>query len=922
MTQTLVVAQVGRPRPVLFLLAMGVPALAAVSYCLNVGRPAEELLVPLSVVAGVALACYIWMRIRIPTADQTIYCIGVVLLGMGLVLIARLEPARFEKQILWSCIALLATTLTATLVRRPEKLASYQYLCGLFAVLLVLAPWLLHSMSGGRGDVTADKINGARLWIQFGGLFSLQPAEFAKILVAVFLAGYLIEKGDALAYWPYRILGIPAPPLRHAAPVLLIWLASLGLLAAQKDLGCALLVFCLFLEMLYSATGRAGYPIVGLALFALGAGALVQLGTFSHVQTRINAWLNPWSEAHGGGYQMLQSLFALGQGDVLGTGLGRGLPRSIPEVSTDFIFAAIAEELGLLGGCAIILCYAILVVRGFVAAGRAKDDFCALLCAGLTAGLVTQAAIIICGVTKFLPMTGITLPFVSYGGSSIVASGVALGLILRISADPSPMPRPAGDRPRTRPLAWIHLVAFLVLSLWLGYWQIVRGPGLNVHPLNPRLAVVEESITRGRILDRNGEVLAEEAPAKEGDGSKGARRYPYARAAAHVVGYRSARFGSAGVEADAAGWLLGLNQRTDGVQSLVTQVRDRKRSLPSRGGDVILSLDIGLQQRAHELLGDRKGAVVALSPRTGEVFCLVSRPTFDPADLETILAEVADSPEGASAAALMNRATDGLYPPGSTFKMLTAAAALDARAITPTTHVTCDGEEIIHFDRIRCNNLDGHGDLTVEQAFIQSCNIGFAKIGDRLGGEQLVSYCEEFGFELTPPAGLRITPSRVPKGLDMTEAMLLESSFGQGALQVTPIQMALIAGAIGNGGTVMTPQIIREVRMADGQTVYTMEPSVWRAHVVRPDVAATVGQWMRRVVTEGTGGAAALSGVSVAGKTGTAENPQGKAHAWFAGYAPAEDPEIALAVVVEHGGGGGAVAAPIAREVFRRYFAR
>lgn len=901
----------------LLLLALAAPTLAGYSYALNTRMPIDSLLLPLGAVGLVAVACYLWMRLRMPVADQTLYCVAVLLCGLGLVMQHRLDVARFDKQVVWVSVALVATAATAIFGRRPEKLAAYQYVCGLGALVLVLLPTLLHYILGGRGEITADERNGARLWIQFGGYFSLQPAEFAKILFSIFLAGFLIEKGDALADWHRRLLGVPIPSMRHAGPLLLVWIASLGLLAAQKDLGCALIVFCLFLEMLYSATGRVGYPVLGLLLFVAGVAVVVQVGgasEFSHVQTRIAAWLNPWAEPHAGGYQMTRSLFSLAQGDVLGTGIGRGLPTSIPEVSTDFVFSAIAEELGLVGACAVLLCFAMLVVRGFVASGRAKDDFCALLGTGLTAGLGTQAAIIVCGVTKFLPMTGVTLPFVSYGGSSIVVSGIALGLLIRISADPTPIPRPAGDRPRTRPLAWLHLAVFLALSLWLGYWHVVRGPALNSHHLNPRLAVIEREIARGRILDRRGEVLAEE---KE----SGERFYPAAGAAAHVVGYVLPQYGSAGVEAKAAGWLLGLEQPTKTVQDLVRQAQRFGSSLPKHGYDVQLTLDLRLQKRGHELLaalpGRPAGAIAAINPKTGEVLCLVSRPTFDPAHTADLLRSAsAGERDGREGSVFVNRATDGLYPPGSAFKILVAAAALDAGVATESLVLECRGEEVIHGDRIRCMKRDGHGMISFDDALIRSCNLYFAKLGDLIGPDRFVKYCEEFGFGVKPPEGFAFTPSRVPSGASMTPAMLLECSFGQGALQVTPLQMALIAGAIGNSGQVMRPQLVAKVTDHDGRVVYQFAPKVWR-NAISPDAAGAVGRLMRRVVTEGTGRSAAVPGAAVAGKTGTAETARGKPHSWFACYAPQEDPTIAIAVVVEHGGAGASVAAPIARELLR-----
>jgi cell division protein FtsW (lipid II flippase) len=281
------------------------------------------------------------------------------------------------------------------------------------------------------------EINGARLWVDLGPV-NFQPAEFGKILLVVFFAAYLVDMREALTVSTRRVLGVPLPPLRYLAPLLTIWALSMVLMIFMKDLGTSLLFFGALLALLYVATGRFFYVLVGLTLFFVGAVGLYFL--FPHVQTRVDIWLDPWKDPSGRGYQIVQSLFALAEGGLFGRGLGQGYlilqsgNTIIPNLETDFIFSAIGEELGLVGAVGIILLYVVFVYRGYRIAVRTRDDFSRLLAAGLTSIFALQAFLIMGGVIKLIPLTGITLPFVSYGGSSIVANFALLALLLRTSA--------------------------------------------------------------------------------------------------------------------------------------------------------------------------------------------------------------------------------------------------------------------------------------------------------------------------------------------------------------------------------------------------------------------------------------------------------------------------------------------------------
>jgi peptidoglycan glycosyltransferase len=290
--------------------------------------------------------------------------------------------------------------------------------------------------------VIGRTIHGARIWVSIGPLI-FQPGEFAKIVLAVFFASYLVEKRELLGIAARRIGPLSLPELRHFGPVLLAWGASLLVMFYEKDLGSSLLFFALFIVILWVATERASYLVVGGVLFSIGA--FIAWSVFAHVQNRVDVWLHPWEEATGNGYQVVQATFALAWGGIAGTGLGLGRPNTVPAAQTDFIFAAIGEELGLLGAVAVLTAFLLMVGAGLRIALRAGSPFETLLATGLTTILGLQAFIIMGGVVRLVPLTGITLPFVSYGGSSLVANYVLLALLLRISAGEQGSREPAED---------------------------------------------------------------------------------------------------------------------------------------------------------------------------------------------------------------------------------------------------------------------------------------------------------------------------------------------------------------------------------------------------------------------------------------------------------------------------------------------
>jgi cell division protein FtsW (lipid II flippase) len=381
---------------------------------------------------GLYLAAHVVVRRTVPFADGALLPLAAVLTAFGLALNYRLDPDDAARQALWVVIGagVLAGTLIA--LRRDYRiLESYRYLFGVAAVVLLLLP----SVPG-----LGERVNGVRLWVHAGPL-QFQPGELAKVCLIVFLAGYLREKREVLAQGRLKDFG----------PLLAIWGAAMLVIVQTNDLGSALLVFGIFLAMLYAATGRALYVGAGLALFA--AGAAVLYNAIDRVQERVTVWLHPWTDepvycALNGqlelrqdcaSYQLVKSLYSIANGGFGGTGLGRGTFAStdgselIPYLRTDFIYSAIAQELGLLGATALLLCSLLFVVRGMRVALRAEDGFSKLLAAGLTFGFALQTFVIVGGVLRAVPLTGITLPFVSYGGTSIVVNFLLLALLLLVS---------------------------------------------------------------------------------------------------------------------------------------------------------------------------------------------------------------------------------------------------------------------------------------------------------------------------------------------------------------------------------------------------------------------------------------------------------------------------------------------------------
>jgi cell division protein FtsW (lipid II flippase) len=383
---------------------------------------------------ALCVAVHVVIRIRLPDADPFLFPLVALLAGFGIVMLYRLDAGLARDQANWFVLGLVLFAATIIFLREYEALERYRYLIASVGIVLLIMPRFL-------GHATND----AYLAVNLGPI-TFQPTELAKICIVVFLASYLNERREVLVVGARNVAGIVLPPLKHLGPLLVVWGAAMILLVFIRDLGSSVMFFGAFLALIYVATGRISFVLIGLAMFVFGAYFFAH--TAPHVQERFDIWLDPFQDAGSSGYQLSQSLFAQADGGLFGRGLGDSLVRLpgatgchdfpscgaiLPAPHTDFIYAVIVDELGLFGGAAVVLIYGLIAERGFKTAVVAEDGFSKLLATGLTTILALQAFVIIGGVTRVIPLTGVTLPFISYGGSSVVANFILLALLLMIS---------------------------------------------------------------------------------------------------------------------------------------------------------------------------------------------------------------------------------------------------------------------------------------------------------------------------------------------------------------------------------------------------------------------------------------------------------------------------------------------------------
>lgn len=829
-----------------------------------------------------------------------------MLLAVGFIMLTRISFEQAFRQFLFVCAGFVVSLLIPVAL---TKLSLFCRLTWLYAVAGIGALAVV--------AVAGASSYGAKLSISIGPV-SVQPSEFVKIIFVLFIASMLYRKND----------------LRQVGITSAVSAVFVLMLVASKDLGGALIYFFAYLIMIYVATRRATYFGAGLCLLAAASVAGYYL--FSHVQTRVAAWADPLSVIDNQGYQICQSLFAIGTGGWFGLGLGQGNPGKIPVVAKDFIFSAISEELGGLFALALIMVCVSCFFMIMNVAMRIGDSFCRLTAVGLGALYALQVFLTIGGVVKFIPSTGVTLPLVSYGGSSLLSTLILFGMVQGLYIVSGGVPEEgagagakgrgaksrkqaaaqAGNRRAGAQNREILVVMYLFLALFLGmtayfvFFQVFKSEEFINSPYNSLQDLFAEQVVRGDITSADGHVLA--TTKTDGEGNE-TREYPYGRMFAHAVGY--AVNGKAGIENQENFELLRSHE------FFLKQLADDLQGAKSQGDTVVTTLDYGIQERAYEALGGCDGAVIAMEPKTGKILAMVSMPDYDP----NRVAENWENITADGSTVLYNRATQGKYAPGSIFKIFTT---LEYYREHPKGYkkynFDCLGEITEDGQTIHCASNKKHGKEDLKSSFANSCNSSYAKLSLSLDADRFSELCGEMLFNQDLPIAFESGRSSFHLSDTDTSALVMETGIGQGKTMVSPLHMLLVASAIANDGVLMRPYLTERTQNASGIEVSANEPTEY-GELMSGKEAALLQEYMRSVVTDGTGSKLAGQSYTAYGKTGTAQvsDSSDRTNAWFIGYAAKEGYEdLAIAVVVEGSGAGSTHAVPIAKRVFDLYFNR
>jgi cell division protein FtsW (lipid II flippase) len=596
----------------------------------------------LAIWAGIVVTIHFQLRKKLPDSDPFIFPLASFLAGLGILSIWRLVPSFGMRQAIWLAVGGVTLALGVQLNPKLSFLRRYKYLL-LFGGILLTSLTLFFGTNPLGG--------GPRLWLGCCGIY-LQPSEPLKLLLVVYLSAYLAD------HLPFQQRFFPL-----ILPTFFLTGLALLILIVQRDLGTASIFIFLYTVILYLATGRKRVILASIAGLVLAG--VVGYYAVDIIRVRLETWLNPWSDPSGAGYQAIQSLMAIANGGIPGRGPGMGYPGLVPVAISDFIFSALAEETGLIGTGILLCILGVIIARGIRTALKAPDNFRRLLSAGLTAYIGAQSILIIGGNMRLLPLTGVTLPFVSYGGSSLLTSLIAILLLLLIGSQPEEDSAPMQNPTPFLNLALLFGVFLLGLFVVNSWWSIWRADDLLTRSDNPRRAISDLYVARGDLIDRSYTPIND----TQGETSSYFRNYLYPDLGA-ISGYTNSIYGQSGLELSLDPYLRGLQ----GNPKILIWWERLLYGTPPPGLTMRLSLDLSLQRKADELLGDQIGAAILMNAKTGEILAMASHPTFDPNNLSKTGETLADNPESP----LLNRAAQGLYPPGTALTLFVSASEFDS----------------------------------------------------------------------------------------------------------------------------------------------------------------------------------------------------------------------------------------------------
>ena len=696
----------------------------------------------------------------IPERDPYLLPIISLMTGWGLLTLFRLDPAYGFRQTIWLAICFIGLLVGLRMHSLLPVLRRYKYIWLTLSLALALLTFFLGTSPSGSGPA---------LWLRLGVVY-LQPSEILKIVLIIYLAAYLADSVPAR----FKLIQLLTPTLLVAG-------AALMILVVQRDLGTASLFIALYTVIIYLASGKRRFLLISFLVIvaALIAGYFL----FDVIQVRVEGWLNPWLDPNGRSYQIVQSIIAIANGGLFGRGIGLGSPGVVPVAQSDFIFPSIIEETGLLGAIGVVLLFAVLTLRGFMISLRASNQFQRYLAAGITTYLISQALLIMGGTTRLLPLTGVTLPFFSYGGSSLVTAFFAALLLLIISHNTTDETSQIVQSKAYFLAGTVFLSALLAVGLVCAWWGFIHADSLLARNDNPRRFISDQYVQRGKILDRNNTVIAETVGV-----SGSLQRVLHYPTLSSVVGYSNSSYGQGGLEASLDPILRGVEGNDPAT---VLSSRLLSAQYPA-GADIRLSLDINLQLIADELLKGQTGALVMLNAESGEVMVMSTSPTFDANTLEKNWEAWKVDPTSP----LLNRTTQGLYPAGNATGGLLLSGLLASQTlptIQPDLEWSTDPHSLLY-----CAQNPG-SDPTWGNLIASGCNRSFTMLNYYLSSKKVTALYQGTGFYSQPEL------STAESTAEPVESAGGSSSAGADVLQVSPLQMAAAYAALSNGGHSVSP---------------------------------------------------------------------------------------------------------------------
>jgi cell division protein FtsW (lipid II flippase) len=798
----------------------------------------------------------------LPDHDPFIIPVLSLLTGVGLMTVYRLFPQFGFRQTLWFAISCIILVLIFSHVEILSFLRKYKYLwltSGLFITTLTI--FLGVNPSG------ADN---SPLWLGCCGIY-FQPSEILKLLLIVYLSAFLADRMVVPSKGREKNIFINPPFLPLLAPTIIMFGLALLLVVIQRDLGTAAIFLFLYAVIVYIATNQN--KVIIISILSLILASFLGYFLFDVVKIRFTAWFNPWLDPTGGSYQIIQALMAIANGEIIGRGLGLGNPGLVPVPHSDFIFSSITEESGLVYAISILLANALLLGRGFIIALKAPGVFRRLLAAGITVYLVGQSLLIIGGNIRLFPLTGVTLPFISYGGSSLIVSFISFGLLLVISNSVDTSPAPLNNAKPYLYVSSFLLFLLLLAGLFSTWWILFRHDNLLNRTDNARRSIAERYSKRGNLFDRSGKPLTTVT------GQKGSyeRKLIYPESS-NVIGYTNPTFGQSGLEASLDPFLRGLEGNS--TRSLFWH--QLLFGYPPPGLDIRLSLSADLVELSNSILKGQRGSVILLDGKTGELISLASQPSFN----ANLLSETWEKEIQNTASPFINRATQGNYPPGTILTPLFFAEYIDDSYPLPEFF---EAETKIKNHQYAC--AENPVDLSIGALLHSGCPGFSSLVSKNLGIEAINELSNELGLFDQPVLPLPVNNPQtvykflVPELAGIGKGALVDKTTTVSTISISPMQLAVSSSALINEGKLIPPRITLAVKTpSHGWVLFPQKET--QKEIFKPETTQKILNYLK------------IPGTHYWGIVSVAENEQRQYFSWFLGGTIPELTKSSLLVVV------------------------